>query len=111
MIHITVNFSPHAACFVALLQHESEIYCTNIVLLLFDYADSSPQSHQQLRLKIQNSRKQDQPEVSQPAGPLDQADQLVPADEAGVAQEGAAAIGQLKMKLSNDLICFLGIKY
>ena len=104
MIHITVNSSPHAACFVALLQHESEIYCTNIVLLLFD---SSPQSHQQLRLKIQNSRKQDQPEVSQPAG----ADQLVPADRAGAAQEGAAAIGQLKMKLSNDLICFLGIKY
>ena len=106
MIHITVNFSPHAACFVALLQHESEIYCTNSVLLLFDYADSSPQSHQQLRLKFQNSRKQDQPEVSQPAG----ADQLVPADR-GVAQEGAAAIRQLKIKLFNDLICFLGIKY
>ena len=95
-------------CFIAYLQHESEIYCTNIVLLLFD---SSPQSHQQLRLKIQNSRKQDQSEVLQPAGPLDGADQLVPADSSGVAQEGAAAIGQLKMKLSNDLICFLGNKY
>ena len=49
--------------------------------------------------------------MSEPAGPLDGADQLVPADRAGVAQEGAAAIGQLKMKLSNDLICFLGITY
>ena len=66
---ITVNFSPHAACFVALLQHESEIYCTNSVPLLFDYVDSSPQSHQQLRLKVQNSRKQDQPELSESAGP------------------------------------------
>ena len=53
MIHITVNFSPHAACFVALLQHESEIYCTNIVPLLFNYVDSSPQRHQQLRLEFQ----------------------------------------------------------
>ena len=52
MIHITVNFSPHAACFVALLQHESEIYCTNSVPL-FNYVDSSPQRHQQLRLEFQ----------------------------------------------------------
>ena len=46
MIHINVNFSPHAACFVALLQHESEIYCTNSDPLLFNYVDSSPQRHQ-----------------------------------------------------------------
>ena len=81
-------------------------YIVPTLFCCFSTTPTQAHKHQQLRLKFQNSRKQDQPEVSQPAG----ADQLVPADR-GVAQEGAAAIRQLKIKLFNDLICFLGIKY